>query len=70
MKQRLVLFILALAMLSLSLAQLSYPLRRLTDHPGWDSRPAWSPDGSRLAFISRRDGNTEIYVMNVAGADR
>jgi len=28
--------------------------------------PAWSPDGSRLAFVSRRSGDEEIYV---AGAD-
>ena len=33
----------------------------------WSSSPAWSPDGERIAF-SRRDGNTDIYVMNVDGA--
>jgi hypothetical protein len=26
--------------------------------------PAWSPDGRKLAFVSRRDGNSEIYVLN------
>jgi len=31
--------------------------------------PAWSPDGWRIAFTSRRDGNNEIYVMNVDGSD-
>jgi TolB protein len=29
--------------------------------------PAWSPDGSKLAFTSNRDGNPEIYVMNRDG---
>jgi TolB protein len=29
---------------------------------------AFSPDGTRLAFVSNRDGNNEIYVMNVDGS--
>jgi Tol biopolymer transport system component len=29
--------------------------------------PAWSPDGSQIAFATRRDGNFEIYVMNANG---
>ena len=28
----------------------------------------WSPDGSKIAFTSDRDGNREIYVMDVADA--
>lgn len=28
----------------------------LTFHPGFDSRPRWSPDGRRVAFTSYRDG--------------
>jgi Tol biopolymer transport system component len=30
-----------------------------------DRDPAWSPDGRRLAFTSTRDGNEEIYVLDV-----
>lgn len=32
-----------------------------------DGSPAWSPDGTRIAFYSERDGNAEIYVMNADG---
>ena len=27
------------------------------------SIPAWSPDGSKIAFESYRDGDSEIYVL-------
>ncbi|MFC4494829.1 amidohydrolase family protein [Streptomyces ovatisporus] len=46
-------------------------LRRRTDGP-WDDRgPAWSPDGTRIAFSSERDGDTvtgspyRIWVLDV-----
>jgi TolB protein len=35
----------------------------------WDAEPAWSPDGSKIAFTSRRDGRSEIYVMNADGSN-
>lgn len=31
--------------------------------------PVFSPDGTRIAFSSNRDGNNEIYVMNVDGTN-
>lgn len=40
---------------------------RLTDYPSNNSDPAWSPDGTRTAFDSNRDGDYELYVMNVDG---
>jgi Tol biopolymer transport system component len=38
---------------------------RLTAGPKFDTQPAISPDGSKLAFQSNRNGNYEIYVMNL-----
>ena len=41
---------------------------RLTPTPNRDFAPAYSPDGTRIAFVSRRDGNDEMYVMNADGS--
>jgi Tol biopolymer transport system component len=50
--------------------------RRLTDERGdistpagvqFQTDPAWSPDGTRIAFASARDGSFDIYVMNADG---
>lgn len=43
---------------------------RLTDSTGDDLLPAWSPDGRRIAFVSLRDGNPEIYVMLADGSEQ
>jgi hypothetical protein len=45
-------------------------VRRLTDSPGLDEGPVWSPDGTKIAFCSARDGQQEIYVMNADGSDQ
>lgn len=42
-------------------------LTNLTQHPGYDGQPAWSPDGKHLAFTSRRTGNLNIYVTPIFG---
>lgn len=42
---------------------------KLTSTPGPDGIGAWAPDGSKIAFVSSRDGNSEVYVMNADGTD-
>jgi Tol biopolymer transport system component len=44
---------------------------RLTSGPGTASnyQPAVSPDGRKIAFVSNRDGNPEIYVINADGTN-
>ena len=41
-------------------------LQQLTDHPAYEYKPAFSPDGRWMAYVSsRHDGYREIYVMNL-----
>jgi dipeptidyl aminopeptidase/acylaminoacyl peptidase len=42
---------------------------QLTSHASPDLAPAWSPDGTRVAFESLRDGDSEIYVMDADGSN-
>lgn len=42
-------------------------LTQLTNDPATDDFPAWSPDGTTIAFTSDRDGDFEIYTMNTDG---
>jgi TolB protein len=46
------------------------PSRRITDRMFDDSRPSWSPDRSRIAFVRTRGPATgfQIWVMNANGS--
>lgn len=50
------------------------PLTDITDWDDidWDAKdgmPSWSPDGRRIAFMSHRDGDFDVYVMNDDGSN-
>jgi Tol biopolymer transport system component len=45
-------------------------LARRMDENFQFSQVVWSPDGRRLAYTSRRDGNDEIYSINADGQER
>ena len=36
---------------------------------GKDSAPSWSPDGKTLAFLSGRDGTSQVYVISMEGGE-
>jgi len=36
---------------------------------GHDSSPAWSPDGKTIAFLSSRDGNSQVYLLSMEGGE-
>lgn len=42
-------------------------LRKITDNPGWDTAPpnCWSPDGTKVLLLSDKDGDEDIYVMEI-----
>src|SRR5213593_1042937 len=43
--------------------------RQVTNGPGSDRQPRWSPDGKTLAFISTREGGAQVWLLPIAGGD-
>lgn len=41
----------------------------LVAHPAEESRPLYSPDGAKLAFVSTRTGGGDIYILTLATGD-
>ncbi len=44
-------------------------IRPLTDGKHNDHHPRWSPDGTRLGFLSDRDKGTTLWVLSMAGGE-
>src|SRR3569832_200343 len=40
--------------------------QRVVTGQGQNSRPIFSPDGRRIAYTGRYDGNTDVYVVDAA----
>jgi len=45
-------------------------LIQLTDNNNWDLYPTWSPDDTRIAFLSYRQDDLDIYMMNADGTNQ
>ena len=42
----------------------------LTNQPGFDNQPLWSPDGTQIAFVTDREGgNVDLWLMNADGSN-
>jgi len=41
----------------------------LVSHPATESRPMYSPDGTRIAFMSNRAGSMDIWLLTLATGD-
>jgi len=44
-------------------------VERLTNHPGMDGHPSFSPTGARIAFTSTRGGSQSIWTMGADGGN-
>ena len=60
----------SITLLSLLSLTLLLPGCTLTNwRPDDNEEPVWSPDGTKIAFVSYRYGDGEIYVMNADGSN-
>lgn len=45
-------------------------IKRLSEDFSRDFQPAWSADGKKIVFVSRRQGPTDLWVMNADGSEQ
>lgn len=44
-------------------------LTRVTDNAYWDLYPVWSPEGGQIAFLSKREKDLDIFIMDSDGVN-
>ena len=44
-------------------------LTRITNNTYWDLYPAWSPDGRHIAYLSKREKDLDIYLVDFDGTN-
>jgi len=67
---RVILLALTLGSFTTLVTSAASPIRQLTDTVDASNlRPAWSPDGKRVAYQSNKDGTFHIYVMDADGGN-
>ena len=42
----------------------------LTNNQASDGHPSWSPDGTKIAFSSDRNGDLDVFIMNADGSEQ
>lgn len=42
---------------------------QITTLPGFDCYPSFSPDGQQIVYMSERDGNRDLFIMDLEGTD-
>jgi Ca2+-binding RTX toxin-like protein len=52
-----------------SVADTAGPIAKLTTGPGEDTMPVVSPDGTRIAYVYRTDGQSQLWVMRADGTE-
>ena len=50
-------------------AQIWGPARQITSAPGWEAEPAFSPDGTLVAYSASASGNADIWVVDPDGGE-
>lgn len=45
-------------------------ITNISNNPADDYYPRWSPDGSTIAYISKKDGKRYVYLMNPDGSNQ